>query len=297
MIDLPRRKEPKAEPAVLLTGVTKVFPVPFQRRSVMAVRDLDLEVAPGQIYGLLGPNGSGKSTTLKIILDLVTPTKGRAQIFGRNSTEVASRESVGFLPENPYFYKFLTGEETLRFYGKLCGLRGACLQERIREMLALTGLTNARDRRLAVYSKGMLQRIGLAQALIHEPRLLVLDEPTAGVDPAGARDIRDLILKLRGRGITILLSSHLLGQVQEVCDRIGILANGELIREGVLRDLLGVENQTQLVLRDASPQLVDEIAALAARSGAQVIERGRSQNSLEQLFLEATEPPDRADHE
>jgi ABC-2 type transport system ATP-binding protein len=273
MTDLPRRSEAKAAPAVALTGVTKVFPVPFQRRSVVAVRDLNLEVSAGQIYGLLGPNGSGKSTTLKIILGLVPPTRGQAKIFGRDSDRVASRESVGFLPESPYFYKFLTGEETLRFYGKLCGLRGAALKDRVEEMLALVGLTSARKRRLAGYSKGMLQRIGLAQALIQEPALLVLDEPTAGVDPAGAREIRDLILKLKSRGVTVLLSSHLLGQVQEICDRVGILANGVLVREGALNELLGVENQTQFVLENARPDLLDAIGDLAARSGARVIER------------------------
>jgi ABC-2 type transport system ATP-binding protein len=280
-------------PAVALTGVTKIFPVPFQRRSVVAVRDLNLEVAAGQIYGLLGPNGSGKSTTLKIILGLVPPTNGQSKIFGRDSDRVASRESVGFLPESPYFYKFLTGEETLRFYGKLCGLRGAALKSRIEEMLALVGLTSARKRRLAGYSKGMLQRIGLAQALIQEPALLVLDEPTAGVDPAGAREIRNLILELKTRGITVLLSSHLLGQVQEICDRVGILANGMLVREGALSELLGMENQTQLVLEDARPELLEAIDDLAARSGARVVERGRPRTSLEQLFLEATEPPDK----
>jgi ABC-2 type transport system ATP-binding protein len=291
MTDLPPRSEPKAGLAVALTGVTKIFPVPFQRRSVVAVRDLNLEVPPGQIYGLLGPNGSGKSTTLKIILGLVTPTHGQARIFGRESDSVASRESVGFLPESPYFYKFLTGEETLRFYGKLCGLRGASLHHRVDEILELVGLTSARKRRLAGYSKGMLQRIGLAQAIIQEPALLVLDEPTAGVDPAGAREIRDLILALKGRGITVLLSSHLLGQVQEICDRVGILANGVLVREGALPDLLGVENQTQFVVEGASAQLLDEIETVARRSGARIIERGSPRTSLEQLFLETTEEP------
>jgi ABC-2 type transport system ATP-binding protein len=280
------------EPAVALTGVTKIFPVPFQRRSVVAVRDLDLQIDAGQIYGLLGPNGSGKSTTLKIILGLVTPTHGRTQIFGRDSDRVASRESVGFLPESPYFYKFLTGEETLGFYGKLCGLRGSALKSRVAEMLDLVGLTGVRRRRIGGYSKGMLQRIGLAQALIQEPALLVLDEPTAGVDPAGAREIRDLILELKSRGITVLLSSHLLGQVQEICDRIGILADGVLVREGALSDLLGIENQTQIILENASDYLVHEIEALAGRSGAQVIERGRPRTSLERIFLEATRPRD-----
>jgi ABC-2 type transport system ATP-binding protein len=283
--------EAPSVPAVALTGVTKIFPVPFQRRSVVAVRDLNLKVAAGQIYGLLGPNGSGKSTTLKIILGLVTPTRGRTQIFGRESDEVASRESVGFLPESPYFYKFLTGEETLRFYGKLCGLRGADLKNRVEEMLALVGLTSARKRRLGGYSKGMLQRIGLAQALIQEPALLVLDEPTAGVDPAGAREIRDLILDLKRRGITVLLSSHLLGQVQEICDRIGILADGVLVREGALEELLTIDNQTGLVLENASPGLMDEIEKLAARSGARLVERRPPRTSLERLFLEATQPP------
>jgi len=291
MTDLPRRSEAKAGPAVALTGVTKIFSVPFQRRSVIAVRDLNLQVAAGQIYGLLGPNGSGKSTTLKIILGLVTPTRGEARILGRASDQVASRESVGFLPESPYFYKFLTGEETLRFYGKLCGLRGLSLKNRVEEMLALVGLTSARKRRLAGYSKGMLQRIGLAQALIQEPALLVLDEPTAGVDPAGGREIRDLILALKTRGITVLLSSHLLGQVQEICDRVGILANGVLVREGALDDLLAIENQTEFVLENASAALVNEVENLAAKSGARLIERGRPRTSLERLFLEATEAP------
>src|SRR6267143_3245403 len=165
------------EPAVAVISVTKVFPVPFQRRPVVAVRDLNLEVSSGQIYGLLGPNGSGKSTTLKILLGLVSPTLGQTEIFGRDSNLVESREAVGFLPETPYFYKYLTGAETLRFYGKLCGLRRARLRGRVEELLELVGLTGARDRRLGGYSKGMLQRIGLAQALVQEPKLLVLDEP------------------------------------------------------------------------------------------------------------------------
>jgi ABC-2 type transport system ATP-binding protein len=281
------------EPAVAVTGVTKVFPIPFQRRSVVAVRDLNLEVSTGQIYGLLGPNGSGKSTTLKIILGLVSPTRGKTEIFGRDSKLVASREAVGFLPESPYFYKYLTGAETLRFYGKLCGLRGARLRSRVEELLELVGLTSARNRRLGGYSKGMLQRIGLAQALVQEPKLVILDEPSAGVDPAGAREIRDLILDLKRRGITILLSSHLLGQVQEICDRVGILANGVLVREGALPDLLAVENQTGVVFENASPKLLREIETLAAKSGARLIEQSRSRTSLERLFLDATQPPEK----
>ena len=182
------------EPAIAVRGLTKVFPIPFHRQPVVAVRDLNLRVEPGEVYGLLGPNGSGKSTTLKIILGLVSPSRGATEIFGQDSCRVESREAVGFLPENPYFYKYLTGRETLSFFGKLCGRRGLGLKKRIDELLELVGLTNASERRLKTYSKGMLQRIGLAQALIQEPRLIVLDEPTAGVDPVGSRQIRDLIL-------------------------------------------------------------------------------------------------------
>jgi ABC-2 type transport system ATP-binding protein len=278
--------------AVVVTGLTKVFPIPFHRESIVAVRDLNLRVAAGEVYGLLGPNGSGKSTTLKIILGLVSPTRGRTEIFGRDSSLVESRTAVGFLPENPYFYKYLTGEETLRFFGKLCGLSGAPLQKRIDELLEIVGLTNARNRRLGTYSKGMLQRIGLAQALIHEPRLVVLDEPTAGVDPAGSRDIRNLILDLRRRGITVLLSSHLLAQAQEICDHVGILANGVLVREGRLDELIAIENQTEVVLENASDALIDDVESLAAKSNAKVLARRRSTTTLERLFLDATEGHD-----
>jgi ABC-2 type transport system ATP-binding protein len=276
------------EPAVTVRCVTKTFPLPFHRQQVVAVRDLTFEVAPGEVYGLLGPNGSGKSTTLKIILGLVSPTLGETEIFGINSALVRSREAVGFLPENPYFYKYLTGEETLRFFGRLCGLRGGALEKRIDELIDLVGLTNARTRRLGTYSKGMLQRIGLAQALINDPKLVVLDEPTAGVDPAGSRAIRDLIVDLKKRGIAILLSSHLLGQVQEICDRVGILADGVLVREGHLEELIAIENQTELVLENASDEVVKEIETLATKSNARLIARRKSTTTLERLFLEAT---------
>src|SRR5438034_7081181 len=277
-----------ADPAIAVRGLTKIFPVPLHRQSIVAVRDLDLRIEPGEVYGLLGPNGSGKRTTLKIILGLVSPTRGCTEIFGRDSRLVKSREAVGFLPENPYFYKYLSGEETLRFFGRLCGLGGAGLRNRIDELLALVGLTNARKRRLGTYSKGMLQRIGLAQALIHDPRLVVLDEPTAGVDPAGSREIRDLILDLKRRGITVLLSSHLLAQAQEICDRVGILADGVLVREGHLQELIAIENQTELIVADASSDLIEEIESLINRSNAKLIDRRKSTTKLERCFLDAT---------
>jgi len=276
-------------PAIAVHGLTKVFPVHFHpSRRVVAVKDLSLRIEPGEVYGLLGPNGSGKSTTLKIILGLVSPTRGRTEIFGRDSRLVESREAVGFLPENPYFYKYLSGAETLRFFGRLCGMTGARLKSRVNELLDLVGLNKARDRRLGTYSKGMLQRIGLAQALVHDPRLVVLDEPTAGVDPAGSREIRDLIMDLKHRGITVLLSSHLLAQAQEICDRIGILADGVLVREGHLQELIAIENQTELVIADASDELVHEIESCIGRSNAKLLERRKSTTTLERLFLEST---------
>jgi ABC-2 type transport system ATP-binding protein len=281
-------KSAMTEPAIVVRALTKVFPVPFRQRSIVAVRDLTFTVEPGEVYGLLGPNGSGKSTTLKIILGLVSPTAGRTEIFGRDSRTVRSRVAVGFLPENPYFYKYLTGEETLRFFGKLCGLGGSALQRRINEMLAIVKLETARDRRLGTYSKGMLQRIGLAQALIHEPRVVVLDEPTAGVDPAGSRDICELILRLKERGITVMLSSHLLAQAQEICDRVGILADGALVREGRLEDLIAIENRTELILENASETLLKEIESVVLKSRARLVAQRKSTTTLERLFLDAT---------
>lgn len=279
-------------PAISIRNLTKEFEIPFKRERLVAVRDLTLEVPEGEVYGLLGPNGSGKSTTMKIVLGLVKPTSGSTAIFGCDSTQVESREQVGFLPENPYFYKFLTGIETLLFFGKLCGLSGKPLRDRARELLCRVGLENAADRRLGGFSKGMLQRIGMAQALIQSPRLLVLDEPTAGVDPAGSREIRDLILEFKQQGITVLLCSHLLGQVQEVCDRVGILNRGHLIQEGRIEELVTVENQTQLVLENATPELLREIEHRAMERGARVVTEGRRQADLEQYFLRVTQDTD-----
>ena len=277
-------------PAISIENLTKEFTSPsvFTRGKIMAVKNLTLKVEAGHVYGLLGPNGSGKSTTMKIVLGLVTPTAGRTFIFGRDSRDVESREAVGFLPENPYFYKFLTGSETLDFYGRLCGLGGKMLRDRSRELLALVGLESAAGRRVGGYSKGMLQRIGLAQALVQEPRLLVLDEPTAGVDPAGSHEIRDLILRLKQRGITVMLCSHLLSQVQEICDRIGIMNHGELVREGALEELISIENQTELTIENASPALLADLRARAEAAGARVLGAHRPQQNLERYFLDVT---------
>jgi ABC-2 type transport system ATP-binding protein len=275
-------------PAVSISRLTKVYPLPLRRQRVVAVNDLSLEIAAGEIYGLLGPNGSGKSTTLKVLLGLATPTHGKTMIFGVDSRDYRSHRTVGFLPENPYFYKFLTADETLRFYGRICGLRGQKLEARIAELLSMVGLEEARQRRVAEYSKGMLQRVGLAQALIQDPELIVLDEPTAGVDPAGSHQIRDLILELKKRGKTILLTSHLLEQAQEVCDRVGIMSRGSMISEGHLAKLVTIEDQMEYLIQDAPSDLTEKIAALVAASGAKLLEARKPRLTLERVFLEAT---------
>ena len=276
-------------PAVRVENLTKIFPLPLRRgKGLVAVNNISFEIAPGEVYGLIGPNGSGKSTTMKVLLGLIKATSGTTEIFGKDSSEVASRGDVGFLPENPYFYKHLTAAETLRFYGKLCGMSGAEIASRTDELLELVGLTAARDRRLGGYSKGMLQRIGLAAALVQSPRLVLLDEPTAGVDPAGSRKIRDLIFRLKEEGISVILSSHLLEQVQEVCDHIGIIFNGRMVRAGRLEELISIEDQTEVLLENASPELLEEIRKLATRENAELLRIGNPRTTLERFFLEAT---------
>jgi ABC-2 type transport system ATP-binding protein len=276
-------------PAVEIKNLVKDFKTSFRKQMLRAVDGVSIRIMPGEVYGLIGPNGSGKSTTMKALLGLVAPTAGQCAIFGKDSLKVDSRNDVGFLPENPYFYKHLSGAETLRFYGKLCGLKGRTLDARVTELLALVDLEGARDRRLGGYSKGMLQRIGLAQALVQEPRLVILDEPTAGVDPIGSRQIRDLILKLKERGITVFLCSHLLEQVQEVCDHVGIIFRGRMVKEGKLDDLIAIEDQTEIVVKDASPELLARITALIEKSdGTTLIRTGKPRTTLERLFLRET---------
>lgn len=277
-------------PAVEVADLTKVFRLPnLRRQRVVAVDRLSLKVSAGEIYGFLGPNGSGKSTTMKVLLNLIEPTSGKTFIFGQESHRVHSRNEVGFLPENPYFYRHLTGLETLHFFGQLSGLSAKTIRERSSELLALVELEQAKDRRLSSYSKGMLQRIGLAQALVHEPRLVLLDEPTAGVDPAGSRKIRDIILALKERGKTVVFSSHLLDQVQEVCDRVAIIFRGKLCREGRISDLMAIEDQTELRIRNATQDLQQQLRGLVDKTpGAELLHLGHPHSTLERLFLEVT---------
>ncbi len=268
--------------AVEIEGVHKRFPVHWGKGGVYAVRGVSLSIPEGGVYGLIGPNGSGKSTIMKTLVGLLSPDEGHCRLFGKPATAASNRREIGFLPENPYFYKFLTGEETVRFYGRLCGLRGQELRARCNELLELTGLKDAAHRRLSGYSKGMLQRVGLAQALVQHPRLLVLDEPTAGVDPIGSREIRDIILNLKAEGMTVFLCSHLLEQVQEICDRVGILYQGCLIAEGSMEELTRDHRRQEITLREPSPELLETIRTLA---GDAWLDCAPARNSLESVFL------------
>ncbi len=279
--------------AIRTENLTKKYSLGWRRGKLLALDRLNLRVREGEVYGLIGPNGSGKSTTLKLILDLVSPTDGLAWIFDIPCDRVASRLHVGFLPENPYFYRYLTGAEALEFYGKLCGMNGAPLKKRINELLELVGLPHAHDRRLAGYSKGMLQRIGLAQALIHDPKLLLLDEPTAGVDPIGSKDIREMILRLKGMGKTVLLSSHLLAQVQDVCDRIGVLNLGRLILEGDVNTLISDQRRLSITVQDLSEAGRAKLEDTVRAAGGKVVTVEHPQTTLESLFLEALKRDER----
>lgn len=269
-------------PAVSIQNLHKSFPGHWGKGGVYAVKGVSLEIPEGGVYGLIGPNGSGKSTVMKALVGLLSPDEGSCRVFGQPATAAANRREIGFLPENPYFYKFLTGAETVRFYGRLCGLRGKILKERTAELLHRVGLEEAADRRLGGYSKGMLQRIGLAQALVQNPRLLVLDEPTAGVDPIGSRTIRDIILDLKKQGMTVFLCSHLLEQVQEICDRVGILYQGCLIAEGTMEELTNDNRRSEIVLQNPTPELLAQIKQLAGDSWLSCTP---AKHSLESVFL------------
>jgi ABC-2 type transport system ATP-binding protein len=279
-----------SEHAVEVNNLTKVFRTGIGNQYVVAVDNLSFRVEAGEVYGLIGPNGSGKSTTMKVVLGLMAASKGEAKVFGLDSGDIRARNEIGFLPENPYFYKHLTGAETLKFYGKLCGIRGKKLKARVEELLEIVGLEDAAKRRLGGYSKGMLQRIGLAQSLVQNPRLVILDEPTAGVDPVGSREIRDLILRLKEEGYTVFLCSHLLEQVQEVCDRVGIIFEGRMRREGKLEELIKIEKQTAMTLENASPELLAKIECIvASEEGASIVETGHPRTTLERLFIQIAE--------
>jgi len=225
-------------------------------RSVEAVRNVNLSVFPGEVFGFLGPNGAGKTTTIKMCMDLIEPTDGKIQLFGRTPRDRLAKEKVGYLPEHPYFYDYLKPQEILDYFGRVFGIPRREREKRIAALLDRVGLNHARNRPLRKFSKGMLQRLGIAQALINEPKLLVLDEPLSGLDPMGRKEIRDIIIEQRSKGTTIFFSSHILSDIEYLCDRVAIVHHGEIVREGVLEMLLSSEKrQSELVIRGNSDAL------------------------------------------
>src|SRR5216683_73998 len=239
--------------AIRTRGLRKVF------SGKVAVRNLTLDVSRGEVFGFLGPNGAGKSTSVKMLLGLVFPTSGEAEILGRPAGDVKTRSKVGFLPEHFRFYDWLTSAELLKLHGRLYGMSHATLRERVPALLDMVGLTPHRDKPLRDFSKGMLQRIGLAQALLNEPDLIFLDEPTSGLDPFGRRLVRDIIKAQRDRGATVLLNSHLLGEVEITCDRVAFIKDGEVVETRELNSAL--EEQTGVTIRAANVS-PDVVAAL-----------------------------------
>ena len=248
-----------SDPVIATTALTKVFKDFWNRTKVPALTNLDLTVRRGEVFGLLGPNGSGKSTTMKLLLGLLHPTKGSVSVLGKSPRHVATRRRIGYLPEASQLYQQLSASETLHFYGGLFGLKGETLQTRTRELLDMVGLAHAAQRPVGEFSKGMARRIGLAQALINDPDLVILDEPTAGLDPVGCRQIKDLLRALAARGKTILISSHLMADVQDVCDRIALLHNGRCLTEGTMEALLEQRDHVRFGIEAPSPKQIEAI--------------------------------------
>ena len=270
-------------------NLTKVYRDFWGRQKVRALKALDLTIRRGEVFGLLGPNGSGKTTTMKLLLGLLFPTSGEAVMLGKAATDVGKNARIGYLPEESYLYRFLNAEETLDFYGRLFSMSGPVRRQRIAQLITMVGLESARKRQLREYSKGMARRLGLAQALINDPELILLDEPTSGLDPIGTRNIKDLILDLKQQGKTIIMSSHLLADVQDVCDRIGILHQGELKELGRVEDLLKVTDQTEIRASGLSEEAKSKIAKIIEEDGAKLLYSGNPSTTLEDLFLRIIE--------
>jgi len=241
------------EPVIQIGGLCKDYRVGFWGRRVTVLRDLTLAVQAGETFGYLGPNGAGKSTTIKLLLGLIQPTAGDGQVLGFSLGDPVARRHIGFLPENPSFYEYLTGEEFLTYCGRLLGMRRGRLREQTPALLAEVGLDRAARQQIRKYSKGMVQRLGLAQALLGDPKLLILDEPTSGLDPIGRKEVRDLILRQRAAGRTVFFSTHILPDVEMICDRVGILVGGRLVRSGSMRTLLGEELESIEVTATSIP--------------------------------------------
>jgi ABC-2 type transport system ATP-binding protein len=270
--------------AIETVSLTKVFPDWWGRAKVVAVDNLNLKIRPNEIYGFLGPNGSGKTTTLKMLLNLLHPTKGAAFVMGGSISNSKISSRVGYLPEDSYLYKYLTARETLDFYGRIFGLPNEVRKARIETLLEMVGLSGMGNRQIGTFSKGMARRIGLAQALINDPDLLILDEPTSGMDPMGTRQMKDLFVELAKRGKTILLCSHLLADVEDVCDRIGILYGGKMQREGTVRELLMQQEETQIRTAKLSDAALVKMKEIAAAEGKE-LEVENPMEKLESFFV------------
>jgi ABC-2 type transport system ATP-binding protein len=273
--------------AVQTNGLTKVYKDFWGRDKVRALDDLTLTINRGEVFGLLGPNGSGKSTTIKLLLGLIFASEGTASVLGQPAGSITINERIGFLPEESYLYRFLNGEEILRFYGRLFKIPRKELNRRVPELLDIVGLdAKARKRKLREYSKGMARRIGLAQALINNPDLILLDEPTTGLDPIGTREMKDLILSLKAQGKTVLLCSHLLADVQDVCDRIIILFRGQTVQKPApVSELLQVQDVTQVQTRSLKPEQLDQLKKYLQEQGIADVTVTHPTTTLEDLFL------------
>lgn len=278
------------QPVIVVQHLTKVFRDFWRRPKVRAVRDVSFEVRAGEVFGLLGPNGAGKSTTLKILLGLLHPTSGTVQVLGRSPRDVKTKQRIGYVPEESYLYPFLTSQETLEFYGALFDLDRAERRRRIEQLLDMIGLRHARRRPVGEFSKGMARRIGIAQALINDPELILLDEPTSGLDPLGCREVKDLIRALAQRGKTIVLSSHLLADVEDVCDRILILYNGQVQAQGTIHELLEERGRYRITLPgDCPPPVLQRILELVRAELGREPDVDHPRRDLEQFFLEVVE--------
>jgi ABC-2 type transport system ATP-binding protein len=273
------------ETVIETRALSKTYRDFWGRPKVRALKALDLEVKRGEVFGLLGPNGSGKTTTIKLLLGLLFPTEGQALIFGRDATDVSKNQRIGYLPEESYLYRFLNAEETLDFYGRLFDIPHNVLEERKDNLIKTVGLDRARKRQLKEYSKGMTRRIGLAQALINEPELILLDEPTSGLDPIGTREMKDMILRLKEQGKTVVMCSHLLADVQDVCDRIAILHQGELKELGRVDTLLTQADVTQIRAKRLPDKCIEEIKQVIAKHNGELLGVDHPTTTLEELFL------------
>lgn len=277
------------ENVIEIKNLSKVYRDFWGRPKVQALKSLSLDVQKGEVFGLLGPNGSGKTTTMKLLLGLLFPSSGEISVLGKPAVDVDKNERIGYLPEESYLYRFLNADETLDFYGRLFNMTKAKRKERSNQLIEAVGLQHARRRQLKEYSKGMTRRIGLAQALINDPDLVLLDEPTSGLDPLGTKDMKDLILKLKGEGKTVVMCSHLLADVEDVCDRIAILYQGELKTLGRVDQLLETNEETEFRTSQLSPEAIKDVEAALAKHNATLKRVDHPRTTLEELFLKTVE--------